>query len=169
MDWIYQRWMARFFIFSILASSHGHAPAPAIDIHPWRRDNIQKTGLTGKYEPLVAGAESQALIPTLAKIGLIKSDGGNSNGNFDAIIYIRVLCGVHHQEEVCEQLFQLLKSGCRMIVCGHVTVTWPDSGTPLGYSMQSVYWLLGWNFWMSGCTINRDTVRTLRKTGTQAR
>jgi SAM-dependent methyltransferase len=148
---------------SKIAMAYG--PEPAVDMHPRMRENIQRAGLTGKYEPLAAGAEPESLVPALASVRLIKADGSTSEGIFDTVIATRVLCGVHNPEETAKLLFTLLKSGGRMLICEHVTAPWPTVGTPLGYVTQTVYWALGWNFWMGGCTINRDTVKSLKIAG----
>jgi SAM-dependent methyltransferase len=140
-----------------------YGPEPAVDMHPKLQESIDKAGLTEKYEILSAGAEAETLIPALAKKGIIKTDGSTSNGLFDTIVCTRVLCGVPRQEETIEQLYRLLKPGGRMIICEHVISPWPTMGSPLGWLVQRIWILAGWNFWMGGCTLNRDTVLALKK------
>lgn len=158
----------RLFTPSLITTAYG--PEPAVDMHPALQANIDKSGLNGKYEILAAGAEPDSLIPALAKKGVFAVSGISSEGVFDTILCTRVLCGVPHTEETIQQLFRLLKPGGRMIVSEHVTSPWPMrnpvSGV-FGFVMQKVLILLGWNFWMGGCTLNKKTFQMLVDAGGQ--
>ncbi|KAH8664647.1 S-adenosyl-L-methionine-dependent methyltransferase [Xylariales sp. PMI_506] len=139
---------------------------PAVDMHATLRANVAKiSGLDGKYEVLACGAEPESLVPALDKAGLISSSSA-SDGVFDTILCIRVLCGVPRQQETIEGLYRLLKPGGRMIIYEHVVSPWPAKGSSvLGYILQKVWYLAGWNLMMGGCEINRDTVSALTKAG----
>lgn len=142
-----------------------YGPEPAIDMHPALQKNIDKAGLTGKYEILTSGAEPDSLIPALAKKGVIKAEGLSTDGIFDTICCIRVLCGIPHTEETIKELYRLLKPGGKMIVAEHVVSPWPRKGSVLGFIMQKVLLLFGWNLWMGGCNVNKDTLSMLEKAG----
>jgi len=135
---------------------------PAIDLHAELLRNAEKTGLGGKYEAIVAGAEPSSLIPALAKKNLLQSPEKGS-GIFDTIVCIRVLCGVPHQEETAEGLYRLLKPGGRLLIVEHVVQPHPKGGDIVAKVMQRLYMLLGWSFFLGGCCLDRDTEAVLRK------
>jgi SAM-dependent methyltransferase len=142
-----------------------YGPEPAVDMHPALEKNIEKAGLHGKYEILAAGAEPDVLIPALAKTGAIKLEGFSSQGIFDTICCMRVLCSVPHTEETIITLYKLLKPGGRIIISEHVVSPWPKRGSFLGFIWQKGLILVGWNFWMGGCTLNKDTLAMFEKAG----
>ncbi|KAF2668267.1 S-adenosyl-L-methionine-dependent methyltransferase [Microthyrium microscopicum] len=153
--------LLRFLDKSKITMAYG--PEPAIDMHPKLQQYINKAGLTDQYKILSAGAEAKTLIPALAKEGLIKTDGSTVDGIFDTILSTRVLCGVPNQAETAEQLYRLLKPGGHMIVCEHIRSPWPNAGSFTGWATQKFMLLCGWNLWLGGCEVNRDTVASLRK------
>jgi SAM-dependent methyltransferase len=138
---------------------------PAVDMHQALQKNIDKNGLDGKYDILACGAEPATLIPALDKKGLLKTEGQSREGVFDAILCIRVLCGVPNQQETVNELYNLLKPGGRLIVCEHIASPWPKFGSIVGYILQKFWILAGWNLLMGGCKLNRDTVRALETAG----
>jgi len=143
----------------------GYGPEPAVDMHSKLQHHINKAGLQDKYHILACGAEPNSLVPALAKAGAIKTDGSGSTEVFDTIVCTRVLCGVPSMDETVAQLYRLLKPGGRMIISEHISSPYPESGSLLGWMGQTMLWAFGWNFWMGGCTINRDTVGAFRKAG----
>lgn len=158
----------RLFTPDLITKAYG--PEPAVDMHPALQKNINKAGLNGKYEILAAGAEPDSLIPALAKKGVFAVSGISSEGVFDTILCTRVLCGVPHTEETIQQLFRLLKPGGKMIVSEHVKSPWPRKGSFLGvfgFIMQKFLLLVGWNFWMGGCALNKKTFNMLIDAGGQ--
>lgn len=142
--------------------TRAYGPEPAEDMHAQLQENIDKAGLHDKYTILSSGAEPATLLPALARAGVITSAHGSASaGIFDTIVSTRVLCGVPAQADTAALLHRLLKPGGRLIVSEHVASPWPHEGLFVGWAVQQLYWLLGWNFWMGGCEINRDTVGVL--------
>ena len=134
---------------------------PNIHLHPGLLRIAEKAGFDGKYKALQCGGEPESLIPALAKAGVLKDSV--SQGVFDDIVCVRVLCGVPRPEETIQGLYRLLKPGGRLIVCEHIANPWRDgTGSFLARIFQAIYALLGWNFWLGGCNIDRDTVKFLR-------
>ncbi|KAH8901595.1 hypothetical protein GQ53DRAFT_815054 [Thozetella sp. PMI_491] len=137
---------------------------PAVDMHPALLKNIQECGLDGKYEILACGAEPQSLIPELERRGLLKSQSRETEGIFDAILCIRVLCGIPKQQETINELYRLLKPDGRLIFYEHIANPWPGRGASIvGYILQKFWLAAGWNLMMGGCELNRDTVSALKK------
>jgi SAM-dependent methyltransferase len=151
--------------FSAELITKAYGPEPAVDMHPALQANIDKAGLHGKYKILTAGAEPNSLIPALAKVGLIKPEGLSSQGIFDTICATRVLCGIPDTEETVKELYRLLKPGGRIIVAEHVKSPWPRYGSILGFVWQKVLILMGWKLWMSGCTLNKNTLAMFKEAG----
>ncbi|OCL14687.1 hypothetical protein AOQ84DRAFT_280523 [Glonium stellatum] len=134
---------------------------PSIYLHPGLLKNADKAGFGSKYRALQCGGEPESLIPALAKVGALNV--GASQGAFDAIVCVRVLCGVPRPEETIQGLYRLLKPGGRLLVCEHTVNPWRHgSGSILARIFQVIYKLLGWSFFMGGCNIDRDTVKFLR-------
>jgi SAM-dependent methyltransferase len=138
---------------------------PAVDMHPELQRNIDAAGLTDKYKKLPCGAEPTSLIPCLAKEGLLGANGNASEGTFDTIVCTRVLCGVPNHQATIDTLYRLLKPGGRFIVCEHVTSPWPELGTLEGYLTQKFWAFFGWNLFMGGCKLDRDTVGAFKRAG----
>lgn len=134
---------------------------PNIHLHPGLLRIAEKAGFDGKYRALQCGGEPESLIPALAKAGALKD--GASQGVFDDVVCVRVLCGVPRPEETIQGLYRLLKPGGRLIICEHIANPWRDgTGSFLARIFQAIYSLLGWSFWLGGCNIDRDTVKFLR-------
>lgn len=141
---------------------------PAKDLHAALLKNAQKNGFGTKYHALLCGAEPESLIPALHKSGILEisgKDGLASNGLFDEICCIRVLCGVPHPEQTIKELYQLLKPGGRMVICEHVANPWRTEGRVAARLMQLIYTVLGWPFFMGGCKLQRHTMDFLRDAG----
>lgn len=142
--------------------SQAYGAEPAVDMHPALQKNIENNGLTGKYTILACGAEPASLIPALDSQALLKLDGRSSEGVFDTILCIRVLCSVPNQQETVNGLYGLLKPGGRLILCEHVASPWPSQGSLAAWILQKFWILAGWNFFMGGCKLNRDLVGALK-------
>ncbi|KAJ4369198.1 hypothetical protein N0V83_006283 [Neocucurbitaria cava] len=141
---------------------------PAEDLHPGLRRKAQESGFGAKFHPLLCGAEPESLIPALHKSGILDlsgKDGLASEGVFDEICCVRVLCGVPHAEQTIKGLYNLLKPGGRMVVCEHVANPWRTEGRVTARFMQLVYTVLGWPFFMGGCELQRHTMGYLRDAG----
>lgn len=144
-----------------------YGPEPAKDLHPGLLRNAEKAGFGAKYHALLCGAEPESLIPALHKSGVINVSGKGglaSEGIFDEICCIRVLCGVPHPEQTIKSLYGLLKPGGRMIISEHVVNPWRTEGRFAARFMQTVFSLLGHRFLM-GCDVNRHTPEFLRDAG----
>ncbi|KAF9698421.1 hypothetical protein EKO04_003708 [Ascochyta lentis] len=141
---------------------------PAEDLHKGLLRNAQNKGFGDKYHALLCGGEPESLIPALHKSGILDVSGRAglaSDGLFDEICCVRVLCGVPHVQETINGLYNLLKPGGRMIICEHVANPWRTEGRIMARFMQFVYTLLGWPFFMGGCELQRHTPDYLKKAG----
>ncbi|OJD31863.1 phospholipid methyltransferase [Diplodia corticola] len=135
---------------------------PAEQFHGRLRANAKKAGLEDKYKVLHAGAQPESLIPALADAGLFQN---GSEGIFDEICCIRVLCGVPRPEETIKGLYKLLKPGGRMVVHEHVVNPWRETGGSfVSRVLQTVYAWAGWHLFL-GCNIDRDTRAMLLDAG----
>ena len=135
---------------------------PAEGLHAGLRASAERAGLGEKYTVLKCGAEQESLIPALAQAGLVgKARAGEV---FDEIVCVRVLCGVPRLEETVKGLYGLLKPGGRLVVCEHVVNPWRTGrGDWIARGFQWVYMLLGWEFFLGGCHLDRDTGRVLKE------
>lgn len=141
---------------------------PAEDLHPGLLRSAEETGFGVKYHALLCGGQPESLIPALHKIGIMNEsgkDGLASDGLFDEICCVRVLCGVPHLQQTVTNLYTLLKPGGRMVICEHVANPWRTEGRFLARLMQVIYTLLGWPFFMGGCELQRHTQEFLRDAG----
>ncbi|KAF2639128.1 hypothetical protein P280DRAFT_519332 [Massarina eburnea CBS 473.64] len=141
---------------------------PAVDLHPGLLEKAQKAGFGDKYHALLCGAEPESLIPALHKSGIltVSGTGGTAeSGIFDEICCLRVLCGVPHPKETIKGLYALLKPGGRMLICEHVVNPWREEGSVKARIMQAVFTVLGWPFFMGGCSLQRHTLEFLREAG----
>jgi len=132
---------------------------PAIDLHPGLLKNAEKSGFGGKYKALRCGGEPESLIPALAKAGIFQD--GASQGVFDEIVCVRVLCGVPRPKETIQGLYRLIKPGGRLVFCEHVASPWREEGAIIARLFQAMYAFLGWSFFLGGCTIDRHTKQYL--------
>ncbi|KAF2460430.1 S-adenosyl-L-methionine-dependent methyltransferase [Lineolata rhizophorae] len=135
---------------------------PGLSMHPSILRRAKETGLAEKYHLLGCGAEKESLIPALAKDGILGE--GASEGIFDEIMCVRVLCAVPRHEETIQNLYKLLKPGGRMVVCEHVRNSCCMGGSFLGGAFQSLYAMLAWNFFLC-CHLRRDTAKVLKEAG----
>ena len=139
---------------------------PGESMHDGLRSRAKAAGLGEKYHVLNCEAKEESLVPALVKAGILKSnEKSRGSAVFDEIVCVRVLCGVENEREVVQGLYDLLKSGGRMVVCEHVVnsgvVT--KGGSKLGRSLQSFYMNLGWPHLTGGCYLMRNTLATLEK------
>ena len=141
---------------------------PAAPLHEQLLAKAKEAGFRdNSYRILTCGAQPQELIPALAKEGLLGEAvgsggdrGENGVGVFDAIIAIRVLCGVPDIQETADNLFRLLKPGGRLIISEHVV----NSHSTFARALQWFYSnIVGWTFWMAGCRLQQDTRSILLK------
>ncbi|KAF2834926.1 hypothetical protein M501DRAFT_999712 [Patellaria atrata CBS 101060] len=145
------------------AVAYMYGAEPAVGLHERLRAKAEQAGLGSKYRVLACGAQPESLIPALAKEGVLR-DGRGGEGVFDAIVSVRVLCGVPRLQETVAGLYGLLKPGGRLVVCEHVVNPWRVEGGSLAARvLQTVYMLVGWKFWMGGCCLDRDTERAVRE------
>jgi SAM-dependent methyltransferase len=151
--------------FNPVLIDKAYGAEPAVDMHSKLQGNIDATHLSEKYKILQCGAEPTSLIPALAKEGLLDADGHASEGIFDTIVCIRVLCSVPNQQDTINELYRLLKPGGRFIVSEHVTSPWPKLGSLEGYLLQKFWAYFGWNVLMGGCKLNKDTIRAFQRAG----
>ena len=139
---------------------------PGESMHAALRKRATQAGLGEKYHVLNCEGKLEALVPELAKAGVIKTHETRSgNTPFDEIVCIRVLCGVPEQDAVIAGLYSLLKPGGRMVVCEHV-INSGDSergGTAVGRFLQQMYMWMAWSPLMGGCELTRDTMSSLNR------
>ncbi|KAH7361217.1 hypothetical protein BKA66DRAFT_425933 [Pyrenochaeta sp. MPI-SDFR-AT-0127] len=151
---------------SLITALYGAEPAE--DLHPGLKRRAEESGLGSKFYPLLCGGEPESLIPALHKSGILEVSGKAglaSEGIFDEVCCVRVLCGVPHPQQTIKGLYSLLKPGGRMVVCEHVVSPWRTEGRVTARLMQFVYTLLGWPFFMGGCELQRHTSDFLRDAG----
>lgn len=140
---------------------------PAADLHPGLNARAQEAGFGERFHALLCGAEPESLIPALHRSGILEDSGRGtaSEGVFDEICCVRVLCGVPHARQTIKGLYQLLKPGGRMVICEHVANPWRTEGRLAARLMQVVYTVLGWPFFMGGCELQRHTWEYLEEAG----
>ncbi|CBX92977.1 hypothetical protein IAQ61_008711 [Plenodomus lingam] len=141
---------------------------PVEELHPQLLQNAEAVGFGDKFHALLCGGEPESLIPALHKSGIMSEsgkDGMASDGLFDEICCIRVMCGVPHLQQTIKNLYTLLKPGGRMVVCEHVVNPWRTEGRLLARLAQVVYTVLGWPFFLGGCELQRKTHDALRDAG----
>lgn len=167
---------------------------PNVDLHKAIRANVAAAAPSGrmkdKYRILTCGAEPASLVPALVDAGLLKS-GDAATGVFDAIVALRVLCGIHRRQlrDTLETLYALLKPGGRLIIVEHVVNEWkfplpgqrpadqghrrdekdatisPSRGGFLGRALQLLYKPL-WEFFIA-CRIDAETADVLKSVGSR--
>ncbi|KIW76556.1 hypothetical protein Z517_09000 [Fonsecaea pedrosoi CBS 271.37] len=132
---------------------------PTTGLHAPLQLRINEAKLTGKYHILGSTADKAELLAALAKEGVKPSP----NGIFDTIVCVRVLCSVPNLEQTANELYSLLRPGGELMIVEHFRNPWTKNGSVLGRLMQLVYHLLGWQFFLAGCNMDRDTPAVLRK------
>lgn len=131
---------------------------PCVGLHAQLRRRVLAAGLEGKYHIVPSGAEKEALLPALDKLGVTAA----SEGIFDTIICVRVLCSVPDPARTIADLYSLLRPGGQMLIVEHVVNQWRPwkrrtKGSLLARLMQALYTALGWSFFMGDCHLDRDT------------
>ena len=134
---------------------------PVVGLHPPLQNRIDDAKLTDKYHILASTADKKELLAALAKEGVKPS----SQGVFDTIVCIRVLCSVPNLDETARELYSLLRPGGEMIVVEHIKNPWTKNGSIPARLAQIIYTALGWKFFMGGCDMSRDTAPILKRAG----
>ncbi|KAF3482501.1 phospholipid methyltransferase [Arthroderma uncinatum] len=136
---------------------------PCLGLHKDLHKKVESCGLASKYQILHCGAQPESLLPALKKAGALDDANNEGKGIFDSIVCVRVLCSVPEPEKTVKGLYDLLKPGGKMLVVEHVVNPWTTpKGSTIARFVQAIYGLCGWNFFMAGCNLDRDTERTLR-------
>ncbi|KIW14878.1 hypothetical protein PV08_07663 [Exophiala spinifera] len=141
---------------------------PAVGLHPALQDRIDKAGLTARYHILSCTADKKDLLAALAKQGLASAAAGDRDrdGLFDTIVCVRVLCSVPDPDQAARDLYSLLRPGGELMVVEHVKNPWTTAnGSVLGRAMQILCTLIGWQFFLAGCSLIRDTASYLKNAG----
>jgi hypothetical protein len=94
-----------------------------------------------------------------------------------------VLCSVTHLNETCEALYRLLKKGGRLLVTEHevnpifTSSTYPSAqkgggsggkGSLLARTVQVLYTMMGWSFFVGNCHLQRDIEGAILEAGRRA-
>ncbi|KIW25245.1 hypothetical protein, variant [Cladophialophora immunda] len=140
-----------------ISAVYGAEPTPGL--HAPLQLRINEAKLTGKYHILSSTADKAELLAALAQKGVKPSP----NGIFDTIVCVRVLCSVPDLEQTAKELYSLLRPGGELMIVEHFRNPWTKNGSILGRLMQLLYHLLGWQFFLAGCNMDRDTPNVLRK------
>ena len=134
---------------------------PGVEMHDDLKAEAIKTfggDATKVYRILNSGAQPNELVPTLAKEGVLVTEG-----IFDTIVTLRALCGIPEPKETVDMFYRLLKPGGRIIFFEHVVNNCDSErgGSRIAWLLQRVYMLMGWRFWNGGCELTRDTSKNL--------
>ncbi|OAL28037.1 hypothetical protein AYO22_03064 [Fonsecaea multimorphosa] len=140
-----------------ISAVYGAEPTPGL--HSTLQLRIDEAKLTGKYHILHCSADKAELLAALAKEGVKPSP----NGMFDTIACVRVLCSVPNLEHTVAELYSLLRPGGELLIVEHIRNPWTKNGSVLGRLAQLVYHLLGWQFFLGGCNMDRDTPAVVKK------
>lgn len=142
------------------------AAEPAVGMHSDLQGCIDAANLPFKYQIINSTADKASLIPALRNYD---DQFKSSEHIFDSIISVRVLCSVPDLEKTTRELYQMLKPGGQLILVEHVKNPWTTTGSIFARSMQIVWHLLGWKFFLAGCHLNRDTAAALKNAGNWAK
>ncbi|KAI9929872.1 hypothetical protein ASPWEDRAFT_35088 [Aspergillus wentii DTO 134E9] len=134
---------------------------PCVGLHKELRARAQAEGLSDKYHILPCSVVAADLVPELQKQDLMPVA---SQGIFDTIVCVRVLCSVPDMEKTVGELYGLLRPGGQLLITEHVVNPWRTAKGSVGARvMQGLYEMLGWRFFMGDCCMDRDTEAVLRK------
>lgn len=87
----------------------------------------------------------------------------STDGVFDTIVCVRVLCSVPELERTAQELYALLRPGGQLLVVEHVVNPWRTAkGSIVARVMQAVYGFFGWSWFVGNCCLDRDTEMALR-------
>ncbi|CAG8931746.1 unnamed protein product [Penicillium salamii] len=132
---------------------------PCTSLHSAIREKAEQRGISSKYHILSTGVTATELIPALRDSGL----DVDSDGIFDTILCVRVLCSVPNMEKTVRELYGMLKPGGRILVTEHVVNPWRRAkGSVLARFAQFFYQMLGWSWLIGDCALDRDTETALR-------
>lgn len=126
---------------------------PTLDLHPALRENIKKNGLSDIYTIVPCSIED---VQTLKKYGVDREA-------FDTVLSMQVFCSIPNPRATAAALWRLLKPGGEMIVYEHV-----ESRDGLSRCVQNMYQVV-WPYVLQGCSLDRDTAKTLREAGEWAK
>lgn len=139
---------------------------PCRALHSALRQKAVSQGISDRYHILPSGIAVTDLLPALkaTRTGVMdKYERDPSQGIFDTIICVRVLCSVRDMERSIQDLHDLLKPGGRLLVTEHVVNPWRSAkGSVIGRLAQAVYQILGWSWFMGDCRLDRNTERALQ-------
>ncbi|KAF7954121.1 hypothetical protein EAE96_005253 [Botrytis aclada] len=125
----------------------GPGSEPNRDQYEALRRRIKEAGLTDIYEIAECGVE-----------GL--TEWGIEDDSVDSVVTILCLCSVGQPEEMIKDLYKKLRKGGIWAVYEHVVKDqghWTDK-------YQSLI-NIAWPHFFSGCSLNRDTEKSLREVG----
>ncbi|CAG8112636.1 unnamed protein product [Penicillium salamii] len=132
---------------------------PCTSLHSAIREKAEQRGISSKYHILSTGVTATELMPALRDSGL----DVDSDGIFDTILCVRVLCSVPNMEKTVRELYGMLKPGGRILVTEHVVNPWRRAkGSVLARFAQFFYQMLGWSWLIGDCALDRDTETALR-------
>ncbi|KAL4938347.1 hypothetical protein BDV06DRAFT_57408 [Aspergillus oleicola] len=135
-----------------ITSIYGAEPCRGLHSELKRRAEIN--GLGDRYTILPCGVEKSELGREMGKVGLIDSTHPGTDGLFDTIVTIRVLCSVPHLQTTVADLYTLLKPGGKLLVVEHVVNPWQSpKGSILARIMQGLYHMLGWRWFEGTCMV----------------
>lgn len=144
-------------------------------MHDGLRKSANSANFGDKYKILHCGGQPESLIPALVSASVLSPEKAKGKGQgkwaveegvFDTIICVRVICGVPDMESTLSTLYDLLKPGGKVIMVEHViNKWWKPKGSVIGRSLQLLYKLLGWEFFMGNCCMGRDTAEDLKRIG----
>ncbi|KAH1303473.1 hypothetical protein KXX24_009000 [Aspergillus fumigatus] len=141
---------------------------PCRGLHAELRARAEEEGLGEKYQVLSCGAAARELVPELQREGLLPAGDvegvlASTDGVFDTIVCVRVLCSVPELERTAQELYALLRPEGQLLVVEHVVNPWRTAkGSIVARVMQAVYGFFGWSWFVGNCCLDRDTEMALR-------
>lgn len=139
--------------------SHLYGAEPNEYLHPKLLENCRRAGLQN-YTVLHSGAQPSALVPALAKAGLLKDDTTTDGGLFDTIVTVKSLCSAPPEEleDLVRLLHRLLKPGGEFIFFEHVQA----KDDAITYMLASITNLI-WPYLMGNCRLDGKLDHYLEK------
>jgi len=144
-------------------------------MHAALRKSADSAKFGDKYKTLHCGGQPESLLPALVSAGALSPEKAKGKGQrkweveesvFDTIICVRVLCSIPDMESTLSTLYDLLKPGGKIVMIEHVVNKWwKPKGSIVGRTWQWVWKLLGWEFFLGDCCMDRDTAEVLKKIG----
>lgn len=147
---------------------YGIEPNP--DCHEKLWQNVKKAGLEDIYVIVPVGVEGLA--------AWVKKEGGDLGaGDVDSVVTVFCLCSVPEPERMIGELYGYLNEGGIWIVHEHVKtkekgfIAWYQGKSILSHEKkettddETAYVDLFWPHFVGGCSITRDTPRSLKEAG----